>query len=354
MSYLDKFYNINEPVIGLDIGYSTLKMAQLNRKANPPKLIAYSSASIPAKAMTDHQKNQDQEIAQIIIKCMQEAKLRKMHGKIAVSGLPESRVFTKIIEIPQMSEVEMEHAIPHEASRHIPLPLSEIYLDYQPLNLKKKNSESVLVIAAPQKLVKRYINVMHLAGLEPIAMETKPIAAGRALIAPYEQDPSLILDIGAEATGISVFDQNTIKFTYTIPHGGFTFTKTIANALKVDNEKAEQIKRQCGISSKCKYGDFSKALQPILTDIIEEISNAISFYEKRSENPRKIMSIRLCGGGANTRGLSEYLYQNMPEKIKVYIGNPFVNLNQRSVRKFEPSEILRFTSAIGLALREKY
>ena len=59
MSYLDKFYNITEPIIGLDIGHSSLKMVQLNRKANPPKLMAYNSASIPPKAMTDHQKTQD-------------------------------------------------------------------------------------------------------------------------------------------------------------------------------------------------------------------------------------------------------------------------------------------------------
>jgi Tfp pilus assembly PilM family ATPase len=44
----------------------------------------------------------------------------------------------------------------------------------------------------------------------------------------------------------------------------------------------------------------------------------------------------------------------LANKIKIVIGNPFTNLNQRSVRKFPPEEILRFTTAIGLALREKY
>ena len=354
MSYLDKFYNITEPIIGLDIGYSSIKIVQINRKSNPPKLMAFNIAPIPPKAMTDHKVTHDQEIADIIIKAMHEAQMRKIRGKYAVSGLPESKVFTKIIEIPLMGEEEMEHAIPHEASRHIPLPISDIYLDYQPLNLKDQKSESVLVIAAPKKLVQRYINVMNLAGLEPIALETKPIAAGRALISPGETEPGLIVDIGAEATGISVFDENTIKFTYTIPHGGYTFTKTIANALNIDNDKAEKIKCEYGITPKCKYGDFSNDLKPILGDIIEEISNAIKFYQNRSPSNRKIMSIRLCGGGGNTRGLAEYLYQNMDEKIKVYIGNPFINLNQRSVKKFPPEKILRFTTAVGLALREKY
>jgi len=354
MSYLDKFYQITDPMIGLDIGYDTLKIVQLNRKAQPAKLTAYNAALIPPKAMTVKEKDHTREIADIILKSMHEANLHRIRGKYVVSGLPESRVFTKIIDIPIMSDAEKEQAIPHEASRHIPLPLSDIYLDYQPLNLQNNKSESVLVVAAPKVLVERYLKILQLAGLELIALETKPIAAGRALLYPQEVAPVLIVDIGAEATGISVFDQGNLKFTYTLPHGGHTFTKAIANFLKKDFKEAEKIKRECGISSKCKYGDLSKALGPILADILEEISNAIKFYEKRANPTRKIENIRLCGGGANTKGLSEYIYKNMENKIKVVIANPFINLNQRSVRKFPVQEVLRFTTAVGLALREKY
>lgn len=354
MSYLDKFFKITESIIGVDIGYQSLKIVQLNRRANPPKLISYTSSPIPPKAMTTQYKDQTRKIGEIIVKSMHEASPRKIRGKYVVTGLPESRVFTKIIDIPIMSEEEMKQAIPHEASRHIPLPLNDIYLDYQPLNLQDGKKESVLIVAAPKKLVEKYINVSKIAGLEPIALETKPIAAGRALTAPTETEPTLIVDIGAEATGISVVDQGTIKFTYTIPHGGLSFTKVIANQLNKKINEAEKIKRECGLSPKCKHGDFSKALKPVLSDILEEMSNAMKFYENRSKPIRKITNIKLCGGGANTRGLSQYLYQNLERKIKISIGNPFVNLNQRSVRKFPTQDILRFTTAIGLALRPTY
>lgn len=353
MSYLDKFYQIAEPIIGIDIGYDTVKIVQLNRKAQPAKLMAYNAAPIPPKAMTTKEKDHTHELANIILKTMHEANFRRIRGKYAVSGLPESRVFTKIIDVPIMSEAELEQAIPHEASRHIPLPVSETYLDYQPLNLRDSKSEGVLVVAAPKVLVERYLKILKLAGLELIALETKPIAAGRALLYPNETDPAVIVDIGAEATGISVFDQGNLKFTYTLPHGGHTFTKAIGNFLSKDFEEAEKIKRECGIA-KCRYGDLSKALEPILTDIIEEIGNAVNFYEKRAKPQRKIQNLRFCGGGANTKGLPEYIQKNLENQIKVAIGNPFTNLNQRSIRKFPPQEILRFTTATGLALREKY
>ena len=248
MSYLDKFYNITEPIIGVDIGYQSLKLIQLNRHAKIPKLMAYSSEPIPIKGMATQRKDHSQEIAQIIIKAMNEARPRKIRGRFVVSGLPESRVFTKIIDVPLMSRQELETSIPHEASRHIPLPLQDIYLDYQPLNLKDTKTESILVIAAPKTLVEKYLRVLKMAGLESIALETKPIAAGRALIHPNETEPILIVDIGAEATGISVFDERNLKFTCTIPHGGFTFTKAIANFLNVDFNEAEKIKREAGIA----------------------------------------------------------------------------------------------------------
>ena len=354
MSYLDKFYQITEPLIGVDIGYQSLKIVQLNRNAYPPKLMAFNSAPIPVKSMTTPSADHSEKIAEIILKCMHEARPRQIRGKYVVSGLPESRVFTKIINVPIIGAKEMEIAIPHEASKHIPLPLDDIYLDYQPLNLKDDKTESVLIVAAPKKLVERYIKVIQLTGFQPIALETKPIAAGRSLILPGENEPTLIVDIGAEAAGISVFDQGTLKFTYTIAHGGYTFTKAIGNFLKINFDKAEKIKRSAGISPKSQYGDLSQALEPILADILEEISNAIKFYEKRSQPTRRITNLRLCGGGANTKGLAEFIYKNMPQKIKVVIGNPLVNLNQRSARRLPPQEILHFTTAIGLALREKY
>lgn len=354
MSYLESFFKINDPIIGIDIGYQSLKMVQLNKKANPPKLIAFNSAPIPIKSMTGSDQNQAHSISSIVNQSLHSSKPRKMHGKLVVSGLPESRVFTKIIEMPHMDPKEMAVAIPHEASRHIPLPLSDIYLDYQALNMKTAHTESILVIAAPKKLVQKYVNVIQSAGLETIALETKPIAAGRALIHAGEENPILILDIGAEATGISIFDQGILKSTFTTPHGGYTFTKAIANFLNLDFDKAEKVKREFGITGKTKQGNLLTALEPILKDILEEIENAISFYEKRSQPVKKITEIRLCGGGANTRGLSEYLYAKMPEKIKVSIGNPFINLNQRSVRPVPPEEILHYTTAVGLALREQY
>jgi type IV pilus assembly protein PilM len=182
MSYLDKFYRITESIIGLDIGYDTLKIVQLNRQARPAKLMAYNASSIPPGAMTAKDKDHTQEIANIILKTMHEANFRRIRGKYVVSGLPESRVFTKIIDIPIMNEKEMEQAVPHEASRHIPLPLSDIYLDYQPLNLKTNQNESVLVVAAPKILVERYLKILKLSSLQLLALETKPIAAGRALL----------------------------------------------------------------------------------------------------------------------------------------------------------------------------
>ena len=59
-------------------------------------------------------------------------------------------------------------------------------LDYQILNIpKEKKPDSkmdVLLVAAPITLVDKYINVLEMAKLIPLALETEIIALSRALV----------------------------------------------------------------------------------------------------------------------------------------------------------------------------
>jgi type IV pilus assembly protein PilM len=281
---------------------------------------------------------------------MQNAKPR-VNVKMVVSGLPESKVFTKVIQVPKMTDDELNTAIPFEAAKHIPVPQNELYLDFKNLGEMTKDVLDVLFVAAPKYLVENYIKVFHLADMDLIALETKPIAAARAIIHKNENQTILILDIGAEATGISIYDMESIRFTFTIPHGGNTLTNNIANTLKIPVDKAEKFKREIGLK-KDDNSEVFAAMGQIMDDIIEEIKNAIKFYESRTKPARKIAEIRICGGGALTPNIAEYVKEKVEKPVN--IANPLINLKQNSGKNIPSQDVLRLTTAIGLALREKY
>ncbi|HLC38948.1 MAG TPA: type IV pilus assembly protein PilM [Patescibacteria group bacterium] len=349
MSSFDRFLQIQENLLGVDLGYDSVKIVALKKRGNQNYLKSFNIVNIPAKA--NQQKDiADRVIADAIKNACRTARPR-IFEKTAVSGLPESKVFTKIIQIPKMTDEELAVAVPTEAARHIPIPQNELYLDWFSLGPASQNSLNVLIVAAPRYLVDNYFKIFKSIGIDLIALETKPIAAARAIAKKGEQGTFLILDIGAAAIGISIYDVDSIKFTYTVPHGGNTLTKSLANSLKITDVEAEKLKRETGFKKDPKL-NLIAAMSPVINDVIEEINNAIKFYETRTKPARKISEIRLCGGGALTPEIATYLTETTGKKTN--IANPFVNIASRTWRKMPQEQILRLTTAAGLALRDQY
>jgi type IV pilus assembly protein PilM len=345
-----KFQEIKEPLIGIDIGFDTLKLVLIKRKGSRGELLAFNFLPIPKMSLFRADPRDKQIIAEAIKQACASAKPSPIRTKLTATALPESKVFTKVIQIPKMNEDELEEAIPYEASRHVPLPAKESIMDWQVVGTSAPGTLDVLIVATPKNMVQNYVDVLSAAGLELIAIETKPIAESRALI-KNEAHPVLFVDIGAEATSISVIDQKVIKFTYTIPHGGYSFTKAIMQAMAIPEIEAEKVKKQIGLlqDAQLKNQVFT-ALEPLLKDIISELSNAAKYYESRSRPTRKIVEIRLCGGGANTPGIVQYIQK--ATEIRTSLANPFVNLYGSALSQIPQPEALRYSAAIGLGLRQ--
>lgn len=112
-------------------------------------------------------------------------------------------------------------------------------------------------------------------------------------------------------------------------------------------------------------------MTPVLTDLIKQTKEHLSFYRTHSfhENlslPKKgetrpqsgrlngkgVEKILLCGGGANLKGFTDFLSQEL--KIPVEIGSPWINILAKSQKKapqFSQEKSLSYTTALGLALR---
>ncbi|MDP2967330.1 MAG: pilus assembly protein PilM, partial [bacterium] len=129
---------------------------------------------------------------------------------------------------------------------------------------------------------------------------------------------------------------------------------------KIDLIGAEKLKLKYGLTTKAgpEGGEVFEALIPALTDLIEQIKAHLSYYqthashEHLSPNGKKVSKILLCGGGANLKGLTDFLSSEL--KIPVELGNPWINILPKPLKEvpelpYEKS--LSYTTALGLALR---
>ena len=101
-----------------------------------------------------------------------------------------------------------------------------------------------------------------------------------------------------------------------------------------------------------------QAMIPVATDFVEQISKYMEYYEGHTphqhlKQPQKnIQKIMLCGGGANLRGLPEFLTQAL--KVQVEVGNPWMNILPSDTKELPIisfQESLGYSTVLGLALR---
>lgn len=244
---------------GLDIGTSSIKMVQLRRKADKYQLVALGSAPSTAKGLLSEAETDLVALAEVIKKLHQEAKIKT---KNVVSALPQDKVFTRIITVPKLSEEELSSALKWEAEQFVPIPLDEATLTHQIVGQIRQNGKEktrVLLVAAPNRLVKKMVEVLKTAGLNPISLETEIFSMARSLVTP-DSDAAMLVDLGAAATDLAVIENGQPVFVYSISTGGEALTRAIATGLGLGSAQAEAYKKAYGVDPKKLGANLPKQL----------------------------------------------------------------------------------------------
>lgn len=336
---------------GLDIGTTTIKVVALERNNNVTSYVTAYMAPTPIQGMQSESPFDHQEMAQIINKLVIDAKITTNNVSLA---LPESHAFTKVIEMPVLSDKELGNAIYWEAEQYIPVPLESVTLAWSKLRVIKSSAPEdkmqVLLVAAPKDLIKRYQTILELSGLNIVSIETEILAIIRSLLTAKNFPTSLIVHIGAMSTTLGIIQNDTLVFNYPLPLGGIALTRAIASDFGLQPEQAEEYKRVYGLSDKNFGGKVGKAIEPILISLLTEVKKAMTFYSEKYKNDSPISQILLTGGSASLPGLAVYFAQNLG--IESVLANPWKMLNIQRVPQQIEGRGPEFSVAIGLALKE--
>ena len=342
---------------GLDISDSSIKVAQLNLENGQVSSAAFADVALLDKTIINHQILNEQRLAGNILKAVSAAK--NIDGKYVVCSVPEGKSFIRILQIPKMPESEIDGAIPYELEQDIPIPVDQVYLDWQIINELPDKLE-LLVAASSKEYIDSLVETLRLAKLTPLAMEIGSQATARALIGPENLSKSvLVVDIGARQTSFTIVDQGNLQYTSSVPIAGNAFTESITRNLGISAGAAEKLKQPLGLLTETQQGiNVRKAFLPILDNVVDEIKNVIRFFEEHSVSHRRIETVFLCGGSASVPGLVEYILARInlgsdKGKLNVTLGNQWANLSAGAGNAEVPiagEGALRYATAIGLAL----
>ena len=332
---------------GLDIGSHSLKAVQLKRDKDKVALLHFATLPSPIKSPGLETDEDKKTLSSAIRNLVEEAGIS---AREVVASLPEEKLFTRVVEFPRMSAKEISSSLGYEVGRYIPIPVEEADLDFEIVSEGGKKTE-VLLVAAPKRLTRAYLEVLERGGLSVLALEPETTACVRAVIGKEDKSPpTLVVSIGASTTDLVIVEAGKIRFTRSVATGGTALGRAIAQTLGFEEEQAEAYKESYGLSRELE-GKVEEALRPVFKVIVEEMRRSIDFYDSRKEGS-SVRRIILSGGSANLPGVVVYLASEFG--LEVQKGNPWRQIeipkefNKEELEEKGPS----LAVAIGLALRE--
>jgi len=194
---------------GLDIGSDTIKIIQLEKRKNSFVLVAAGIARNPLGNFNLDDEKGVVTLAEAIKKLKNEAKVTT---NLVVAALPERNIFSQIVELPKMEGDQLSKAIPWEAENIIPQPISEVNLDWEIIEDEeslKNNKTKILLIAAPSVLVNKYLQVLKLADLVTLSLETESLAIIRCLKQQINKGSLILVNMGAKSLDIILVKRGT-------------------------------------------------------------------------------------------------------------------------------------------------
>jgi len=366
------FFDLNPESFGLEISDLSLKVVQLKKKGKFLGLKSFQEMSLKPGIVEQGNIKKKQALTAAIKEILNNTKGEKIKIKNVVSSLPEKMAFLQVIQMPKMKVEELKTAVLFEAENYIPLPIRQVYLDFQIINpfLNHLDHLNVLIAAFPRKIADPYIDCIEKAGLNLQALEVDVQSISRSLVqdgtSPF---PLLIIDLGKTKTNFIVFSGHSIRFTTTIPISSEDLTGAISKILKVDITQAEKLKKKYGLSydflkfnkkeeEETEERSIFDAMVPVLADLTEQIRKYIDYYETHRKYEHlvagnvKIKKIILSGEESDLKGLSDFL--SIILKIPVELANPWVNILPEPLREVPEitfTESLGYSAVLGLALR---
>lgn len=292
-------------------------------------------------------------------KLITDTKITKKNVNIII---PDSQSYSRIIEMPLLTEKELVSAIRYQADQFIPIPIDKANIDVEILKEDKVGKKLlVLLVASSKTIINRVISIVEKIGLYPESLETQMSASLRffeyALTLSAGKNTStgtvkhiLIANIGISTTVIYVFDMLTLLpiASHGFPLGFDFFAKEVKSNHQVDDSQIIDILHNSGFETV----NSSVNIAEILTPAYDEFSAEITRYMVSLREKIKIVpdALYLIGEGSKIKGLTTKLAATTGLTTSIFNVIPYMRPNP--VVDYFKNDLSLFIPIIGANLRQ--
>lgn len=327
MSVLDSLKDVfsgltqskSDTYVGIDIGSSSIKTVQLKKDKGRILLETYGEVALGPYQSDDGVAGQlttleIDKLTEALRNLIEQANVSAKNAVISVSSAT-SLIF--ILKIPYINQRELSGVVQNEARKYIPVPLSEVSLDWwiipekeiygedESSIVKKKSKIDVLVAAVRNEVVNRYNTVSQALGIfSGTVYEIETFSAIRGSF-KHELSPVMMLDFGASGVRMSIIEHGVVRKFRAVNRGSAYLSSSLQKSLEIEFAEAEKLKIEVGLDKDHKNEQAYNIINTGVNYIFSEIQNVIFDFEKEYKKP--ISKIILTGGGSRLKRFKEQL-----------------------------------------------
>lgn len=367
-------------ILGIDIGASSIKVVQLKKKRGVTILETYGELALGPYAELEVGRATNlppAKLTEALIDIITEANVTT---KLCGVAIPFSASLISIMPLPSnIDESQLAKMIPIEARKYIPVPISEVTLDWFVIperkdkylskedtaaNTKNTDKDSttslkagsspvankmdVLLVAIHNETLNKYRDVLKGAGLSVSFYEIEVFSTIRAAV-EGGIDPVMVVDMGAAATKVYVVEFGIVKVSHIINKGSQDITLALSRSMGISVTKAEQLKREVGLIKTADKPQIKESILLTLEYIFSESNRVLLSYQRKYN--RSVSKVLFTGGGAVLNGLKEEAAGRF--NTEVVLADPFKKTETPAFLEAVLKEVgPEFAVAVGVALRK--
>lgn len=300
---------MSSPILGIDIGSSSLKLALKSGK----NIKCFEPFPLPDNLVNNNHILSSDVMASVI---SQAVKINHIHIKNCAVVIPSDKTFIRHTVVPYMTVSQLDLNLPFEFNDYIQKDKERYFYDYAVIDVQKNEAGEpqkleLLAAAVEKKTVEDIFKLCTKAGLH-VKLAVPEIFSYRNIlnsdIALHTENKTkqyCVVDFGYTSIRMNIFNGSSYETTRVIDFGGESLVNIVKDILKTDEHiaLASLITNRDGIQSNDECQQFYR-------NVAVEIKRAIDFYTYyKSSN--SIKEIYCCGGLSYSNELIDVLRKNL-------------------------------------------
>lgn len=302
-------------LLGIEIGNTNIKIIEAVKHGTTLMVKRFSLLQTPSDCINNGVISNSNAIKKVIAK---ELRAKKYKAKKVVVVIQSSNIIIRNVMMEKQPEKMIEQLIEIKTEDFLPIERAHYQIDFKIIEEVEEEGvikNKLMLVAAPNVVVLPVASLMKSLRLIPVSI-TIPSEALQSIFNSqtgmiYETgDSILVLDFGGKSTTVTI-----------IAGGEVCLTRLIEFSVENLSEKLDEAQISMFKSDEEQDEYFAEVIMPqIEYNIVSELERILQFYYSSYGN-NSIKKIYLIGGGANIKGIREYIRDalNIPtEKVSCF------------------------------------